>query len=827
MKIIFRFLLKNIREKKLRSLLVVGAIMVATALFFASSALKSNIEVELRKIISKSSGEAEITISPERNSPSPFFRMNMLSQIMPRVEYAVGLIDNIAAVYKTETEEINFTLSALDTEAISTLYSIEYAEIHGPDSFYGRKIILPRSFAEEHAIACNDIIKMEINGRQERLQVAAIALSTGLFRDDGYSNIAIIPLSLVAKAFNQLGKVNRVYIKINPGESVQKLITDISKLYPRYTVKEAVDRQELKRFSSEVTLPYNVMLVLVILTSVYIIFTSFQVITKERLPVIGTFRSIGATKRATSWLFYLESILYGILGGIVGIVLGIGVLYIMGYSTAKSAFGLKTYTMYFNMSHVISAFVLAIVISFISALVPIRSLRKIPARDIILGTISESEGKHRLKIIFGLLIVIISVIVPQFMHGPLTMIVNITCILLSVFGLVFFSPVLIRLFTNLFTRPFAFAFGNIGTLAVKNLKANHKMHNNIALLTIGLSSLIMISTINESIGIEVLQVYSRARFEVMSWIWPMNRQLESKLRSVEGIKQTLGSYNLWNIPAKGKSYKILNIQGIDTRKYLDFWDYPVEQQMLDTLDKGRYAITGYGLKAQLRLKKGDDLEVLLNNTWRTYKIIGFFNTMWMNGRTMIVADKYLKLDAAQERYGQLFIQSSQSQQDTAKTLKRYFSRVRPWVETLDNLRKRDLESNSQMMTMLAGFSVLTMVIVIIGIINNFLLAFLDRKHNLAIFKSQGMSARQMVKMIFVESLAEGVLGALIGLCGGVLMLIIIPGLLVSMELYLPLHFSLLLFLTYAGVAVMITLLASVSPALKSSKLNTLQALKYE
>lgn len=60
--------------------------------------------------------------------------------------------------------------------------------------------------------------------------------------------------------------------------------------------------------------------------SVFIIFSSYKVITLERLPVIGTFRSIGASEKTTTKILLLESLIYGITGGLLSIPLGYGIL---------------------------------------------------------------------------------------------------------------------------------------------------------------------------------------------------------------------------------------------------------------------------------------------------------------------------------------------------------------------------------------------------------------------------------------------------------------------------------------------------------------------
>ena len=60
--------------------------------------------------------------------------------------------------------------------------------------------------------------------------------------------------------------------------------------------------------------------------SIFIIYSSYKVITLDRLPVIGTFRSTGATQKMVTGILLLESLLYGCVGGFAGIPLGILVL---------------------------------------------------------------------------------------------------------------------------------------------------------------------------------------------------------------------------------------------------------------------------------------------------------------------------------------------------------------------------------------------------------------------------------------------------------------------------------------------------------------------
>ena len=78
-----------------------------------------------------------------------------------------------------------------------------------------------------------------------------------------------------------------------------------------------------------ITTAFRLMMIVVLMMSAFIIYTVFKVIVAERLPVIGTFRSIGATKISTSLVLVGESIIYGIIGGIIGDLAGIGILKVL------------------------------------------------------------------------------------------------------------------------------------------------------------------------------------------------------------------------------------------------------------------------------------------------------------------------------------------------------------------------------------------------------------------------------------------------------------------------------------------------------------------
>ena len=64
-----------------------------------------------------------------------------------------------------------------------------------------------------------------------------------------------------------------------------------------------------------------IMLVITTLIAFYIINSILKLVLEERISVIGTFRSIGASKKMTNFLLYLENIVYAIISSVIGIVI--------------------------------------------------------------------------------------------------------------------------------------------------------------------------------------------------------------------------------------------------------------------------------------------------------------------------------------------------------------------------------------------------------------------------------------------------------------------------------------------------------------------------
>lgn len=150
-----------------------------------------------------------------------------------------------------------------------------------------------------------------------------------------------------------------------------------------------------------------------------------------------------------------------------------------------------------------------------------------------------------------------------------------------------------------------------------------------------------------------------------------------------------------------------------------------------------------------------------------------------------------------------------------------------YMMTIEAITQNNQESNAALMSMISIFAILAMVIGVVGVVNNLMISFIERKQNIAMMRSVGMSKAQVLKMIFIEGLGSGVIGGICGLVGGVLVTEIMNYVLQALDQVITMKIVPGLFLGYFIGGMLITVIGSIIPARGSSKLNIIEAIKYE
>jgi putative ABC transport system permease protein len=147
----------------------------------------------------------------------------------------------------------------------------------------------------------------------------------GILKETGSKDdIAVfIPLSVAQKLYGVGDKVSFIAIKV---DDISKIDEYIQKIQDTSNVAVVSDKQLLKSVLSivgTVSLTLQLIAVVAILAAAFGIINTMMTAIHERKREIGILQAIGAKQTTVFNIFLLESGLYGLLGGIIGVGIGL------------------------------------------------------------------------------------------------------------------------------------------------------------------------------------------------------------------------------------------------------------------------------------------------------------------------------------------------------------------------------------------------------------------------------------------------------------------------------------------------------------------------
>lgn len=841
MGILIKYTLLNIKEHKFRTFLIILSIMLSVGLFFSSLSISDALTEIIMENIRSSIGTAEIVITPGKYNTSGLIKEKPLEEASQLIDYTIGVVEQ-RVNYQTKdkkTEQINLKGYQFDDlQVINPVNLIQ--KIEGQD-FTGKSLIIGKSFAEDEGISVGDFIKLEFSPEDIKyFQIYALAENKGFFKGTpsfGQSEINFVaPRDTLSRFLGTPEQVNTIYSKTIDDTTIDMSIETLKEIYKSEQVNKMVTKTEIDAQIRPIRIPFMFMLILVVLISIFIIYTSFKVITLERLPMLGTFRSIGATKKMTDFIMLGEAVIYGILGSFLGVFVG---HHLLSAVMKLIADDMGSMVLRYPKINIIITIAFGFILSMGSALIPIIKTSKIPVKEILLNIMDGTKKKRKYsRYIVGTILCLLSFILPMLLkEGPLAAISGGFGIVLMIAALVCFIPFLTNLFITITEQFFGLVFGNIGRIAVKNIRGNKSTQDNIILLTIGLASVLTIMVIGNSIQIETSRYYDEQNYEITIRSSEASRITAQRILSIEGINDAYIYQRAWNAYKYKKEEKpfISSLIGIESDNYLEFFNYDVlnetdDQKVIEELLTGRKLLLSVVMRDEYDLDVGDELPLDTGNGIRNYEVIGFLNIKENNGQFGMTSMYNIKNDLKRTWGLNMAVKVKENVpvQAVKKKIEKKLEHF-SWyqVHTIEEMKKMDLENNQKLIIILSVFSSATALIGSIGVMNNFLVSLLARRKSLAIYASIGMSKGQRKRMILIEAISSGIIGAFFGIITAQLIMIRVTNLLSQINIPLVLNITLISGIIGFSGAILVCLLSSISVLRQLRRLNIIKELRYE
>lgn len=193
-----------------------------------------------------------------------------------------------------------------------------------------RAVVVGFAIAKQFKLQPGDVFTV----RGKPLNVIGVLQETGT-KDD---IAAFIPLSVAQVIYNVEGKVSFIAVQVTDLEQVDAISLRIQEVA---NVAVVTDKQLLSSILSivgTVGAAMQAVAAVGVLAAAFGIVNTLLTAVYERRHEIGIMQAIGSTRRTLFLSFMLESGLYGLLGGVLGMMIGMAAAWLFGPMLTNNAF---------------------------------------------------------------------------------------------------------------------------------------------------------------------------------------------------------------------------------------------------------------------------------------------------------------------------------------------------------------------------------------------------------------------------------------------------------------------------------------------------------
>lgn len=826
MKIILKYILTNIKEQKIRTVVMLLSIILSTVLLFVSFSIGLSYEGAQQKMARGMAGTATIAVqSTDSNKLTSLEDIPNLSFIKSKV----GILES-SAVYHEDGYYESFDIMSADLEQLNKINKPRLVNGNNITDFSGDKIILPDRFTSKYKIKKGDLITLQICSKPYAFEVADIAAYDTVFLRHTRGVNALIPKDTLSKILNKESGYTKILIEPKDDITTENLVNKLSEEISaeKYKVLNTVNEAQIIADARQKTMPFFLISFFALTMSIFIIYSSYKVITLERLPIIGTFRSIGANKKTLTNILLFESILYGSVGGLFGIPIGIVVLNFMLHGLGNSLEQGISIPTVISPIVIISSVAVAIIVSLLSSYVPIKKTSQLPIKDVVLGTVEEKNISNRTIFCIGVIVLFLSILLPRITTKNTLYLAG----GFSLLGLIVSTIILIPFFTNTMSTIFEFIYekilGNEGKLAARNMKNNKNITQNITLLFISISAVIAISVVGSFVKTYIGDVFRDAKLQGFA-DGEMNQEFIEDVKHMDGIKKVLPIY-VMNNEISCDNIKFSRIEATDNIKSyssmfaINYTNSDMEEAAIKAFAEERSIILNEDTLKKTSFSIGDEINVSNGGEEVFYKIVGSFKSR-ANDTEAVIPSHYAISDFDKITYG--FLAYTAVNPDAIMIqIRDLFGDTSNWSRTVEEFNHDSLNTINRFLSPMNNMTYFILLLATVGIVNNLLINYIQKRRTIAMYKSVGQSDKQNIKMTLIEGFTSGLFGAVIGILISIFeiqTIFIVAGPKISMTP--DLDFKTFVFAGILGITV--TLIGSIAPIIKGKKIKLVEEIKFE
>lgn len=814
----------NVKERKTRTAVMLLSILLSAALLFVSFSIGASYESAQRKMARGMAGSATLSVTRSDGG----IKDGILPELSS-IHASVGMVEG-TALYSENGYYETIDLIAADLRKLSKINPPRLVNGGDISDFSGSQVILPDRFTSKYGIKKGDTITLQVGETPISFTVAEIAAYDTVFLRHTRGATALVPLSTLSGLLDQTEGYTEILVEPAKGVTTAELKNELAAMLPseEYQVSEVINEAQIEADARQKSMPFFLISFFSLTMSVFIIYGSYKVITLDRLPVIGTFRSIGATQKAVTGILLLESMLYGVIGGLIGIPAGILVLKLILRGMGESISQGIEIPVVISPFSILLSFAAAVTVSLLSAWLPVRRASRLPIKDVVLGSVEERTVPRRFIVMGGVILFAVSMILPKLASGKMLYPAG----GFSLLGLITATILMVPLLTNLICWGLEYllgaVLGNEGRLAARNMRDNKNVGQNITLLFISISAVIAITVVGNFVTTYVGDVFRDAELQGFADGY-MEPQFVERVKNMEGIEKVLPLHVYKDqMQADGRTLSRLeatdDLDCYSSMMGLQYTEKGMKEQAVSAFAGQRTILLSESCMERMGFLAGDTISLTGDTGENEYRIAGSFKSRATDVEA-VIPSSYAVVDFGASAYDFLAYTAADPEAIMIQ-IRSLFGETANWSRTVEEFNEDALSTVSAFLQPMHSLTYFILLMAAVGVINNLLINYMQKRRSTAMYKSVGLSNRQNVKMTLIEGFVSGLIGAVIAIFVSYMeikTIFLVAGPKIAMAPKL----DAVTFLTAGAMGVLVTLIGSVVPIIKSRRMKLVEEIKFE
>lgn len=835
--ILWKFTLREMRHRPGRATLTLLSIVIGVASVVAVTLCSKTTRRAYREMYESLAGRTGLEVVADGPGVRAYELVRSLEQL-PGVQAAVPLIQQTTTAYH-EGQRMRVLLMGIDPAKESSIRDYEMQQ--GSLFEAGGGAVLEAGLAQGLGTGLHDEIKVLTRRGLRTTKVAGLLEVRGVagFKQAG---VLLVPLPDAQRWFLRPGYVNTINLVLAEGVRVEQLTPLVQKLVPPgVLVRSPVARTKLATetmasLEQGLKFAYATTLTLAML----MILNTFLMNVKERRRQLAVLRAVGATRGQILGMLLREGLLLGVVGTVLGCLAGLA-----GASQLTKVmaglYGTSLPDVKFDLTSFGVAAALGPVMALIATYIPARQAGKVAPLEALRPQVTEDSARISRWFISGaiLLYVVTGSVLGAAIGGwlPVQLVIPVGVALMVAFVLL--ALILLDPVVRLTAIPVRRWLGVEGALACRQLLRRRTRTG----LTLG----VLVLAIGTGVGLGT--TITNNVDDVRGWLRRTHagdffvrvvmgdpssgraadipEEIGDEIRAIPGI-WGLGSLRLVNAEVGDQPVVVL-VQGLTHGEGV-----PVNLAVGDPDEVTRRmfageAVVGTVLAQRCGLKVGDEVELNTNVGPRRVRIAGLANEYMVGGLVL-----HMEREAARKLFDiggvDVFMIKAYPVERAAveAKLRELTGRHGLMLHSFADLSSRLDAMLNGVVGSLWGLLVLGFLVAGFGIANTLTMNVLEQTRELALLRVVAMTRRQVAKTVLAQALVVGLIGIVIGFFAGAgtawtISLTMLP--LLGYQVPFDLHMDLVggCFL----LALAIVLVAAWIPARRATRLDLLEALKYE